>query len=89
MNRRSETVVNMELLALLLEGPRGPSRICQALNLNFNKFLEMATYQESKGFIRREADGAREVYFVTDKGRDLYNKWTEFYRAFGENTYLK
>ena len=89
MKRRSNTVINMQLLALLLDGPRGPTRIAQALGLNFNQFLEFAAFQESKGFIRKEVEEDHELYFVTEKGRDVYVKWSEFYKLFGEDTYLR
>jgi predicted transcriptional regulator len=89
LKRRSNTVINMQLLALLIDGPRGPSRIAQALGLNFYKFQEFAAFQESKGFIRKEVQGEYELYYITEKGIDVYHKWTEFYSAFGEDTYLR
>jgi len=89
LKRRSNTVINMELLALLLDGPRGPTRTAQALSLNFDRFLQFEAFLESKGFIRKEVEEERELLFITEKGRDLYHKWTDFFKLFGEETYLR
>ena len=76
----------MEILSLLLDGPRGPTRLSQALGLNFNKFLEFADFLESKHFLRRDNQEGHELYFVTPKGMEVYRKWDEFYREFGPET---
>jgi len=73
----------MEILALLLDGPKGPSRLSQALNLNFNKFLEFATSLESRGFVRKETQEGHELYFVTLEGVELFRQWDAFYKKFG------
>lgn len=89
MKRRSNTVINMEILGLLLQGPRGPSRLAQALNLNFNKFLEFAQFLESRRFLRREVKDGHEMYFITSEGADVYNTWSEFWTKFGQDTDLR
>ena len=89
MKRRPSTVIYMEILALLLDEPKGPSRLSQALNLNFNKFLEFATYLESKKFIRKELQEEHEIYLVTAEGVDVYRKWDAFRRQFGLDTDLR
>jgi predicted transcriptional regulator len=79
----------MTILALLLDEPKGPTRLTQALGLNFNKFLEFASYLESKGFIRKETQDGYEVYFVTPEGVEVYRYWDAFRRKFGMDTNLR
>lgn len=83
MKRRSNVVIDMEILALLLDGPKGPSRLSQALGLNFNKFLEFATFLESKRFVRKEMEEGHEVYYVTPDGAEVYHEWDVFWKKFG------
>ena len=82
MKRRSNVVIDMEILALLLDGPKGPSRLSQALGLNFNKFLEFATFLESKRFVRKEVQEGHEMYYVTLEGVEVYQVWDAFYKKF-------
>ena len=89
MKRRPNTVINMEILGLLLEGPKGPSRLSQALNLNFNKFLDFAVFLESRHFIRRETQEGHDLYFVTPEGVEVYRIWTDFWTKFGKDTDLR
>jgi len=65
----------MEILDLLLDGPKGPSRVSQAMGLNFNKFLEFASFLQSKGLIRTEVQDGHEIYFITQQGTDLNGDW--------------
>ena len=89
MKRRPNIIIHMQILAYLLDGPQGPSRISQALNLNFNKFLEFATYLESKRVIRREVQDGHDLYFVTPEGVEVYHGWETFYKKFGPDTDLR
>jgi len=41
LKRRPNILIYMEILDLLLDGPKGPSRLSQAMGLNFYKFLEL------------------------------------------------
>ena len=65
----------MEILDLLLDGPKGPSRLAQAMGLNFNKFLEFASFLKAKELIRGEVQDGHETYFVTQQGADLNHDW--------------
>jgi predicted transcriptional regulator len=89
LKRRPSTVIYMEILALLLDEPEGPSRLTQALGLNYNKFLEFANYLESKQFIRKELREEHELYFVTAEGAELYRTWDAFRKKFGLDTDLR
>jgi predicted transcriptional regulator len=65
----------MEVLDLLLDGPKGPSRLSQAMGLNFNKFLEFASFLKSKQLIRSEVREGHEMYFITPQGNELNQDW--------------
>jgi len=89
LKRRANIVIYMEILALLLDGPKGPSRLSQALGLNFNKFLEFSAYLESKRVIRKEVQEGHDLYFVTPEGVAVYRGWDAFYKKFGPDTDLR
>ncbi len=65
----------MEILDLLLDGPKGPSRLSQAIGLNFNKFLEFASFLKSKQLVRSEEQEGHELYFITPQGQELNQDW--------------
>ena len=75
MKRRPNILIYMEILDLLLDGPKGPSRLAQAIGLNFNKFLEFASFLKAKELIRGEVQDGHETYFVTQQGADLNHDW--------------
>ena len=75
MKRRPSILIYMEILDLLLDGPRGPSRLAQAMGLNFNKFLEFASFLKAKQLIRVEVEEGHELYFITQQGVELNQDW--------------
>ena len=75
MKRRPSILIYMEILDLLLDGPKGPSRLSQAMGLNFYKFLEFASFLKTKNLIRSEEQEGHELYFITQQGSELNNDW--------------
>jgi len=75
LRRRPNILIYMEILDLLLEGPKGPSRLQQATGLNFPKFLEFASFLKSKQMVRTEVVEGRELYYITPQGAELNNDW--------------
>lgn len=75
MKRRPNILIYMEILDLLLDGPKGPSRLSQAMGLNFYKFLEFASFLKSKQLIRSEDQEGHEMYFITPQGNELNQDW--------------
>jgi predicted transcriptional regulator len=75
LKRRPNVLIYMEILDLLLDGPRGPTRLSQAMGLNFNKFLEFATFLKARELIRSVDQEGHELYFITQKGPELNNDW--------------
>jgi predicted transcriptional regulator len=75
LKRRPNILIYMEILDLLLDGPKGPTRLGQAMGLNFNKLLEFASFLDTKGLIRREEQDGHELYFITQQGVQLNQDW--------------
>ena len=48
MKKRERILILMEILSILREGPRGPTRLAQAVGLSFDAFVEYATDIESR-----------------------------------------
>jgi predicted transcriptional regulator len=81
LKRRPNVLIYMEILDLLLDGPRGPTRLSQAMGLNFNKFLEFATFLKARELIRSEDQEGHELYFITQKGFELNNDWKKVWNT--------
>jgi predicted transcriptional regulator len=75
LKRRPNILIYMEILDLLLDGPKGPSRLSQAMGLNFYKFLEFASFLKTKELIRSEEQDGHELYFITQQGVQLNQDW--------------
>ena len=75
MKKREPTVIFMEILAVLFESPRGPTRLAQACNVNYGRIENFLRPLEERGLIRREAAGGQEVFAITDSGYRLYQDW--------------
>ena len=75
LKRRANIVIYMEILRLLLDGPKGPTRLAQAVNLNFPKLSEFAAYLEAKGLIAKATEDGHEFYSVTPAGAEVHASW--------------
>ncbi len=83
MKRRPNILIYMEILALLHDGPRGPTRLAQALGLNFDKLLEFTAYLESKHVIRKEVRDGHDMFFITPEGVETRQHWREVWKTLG------
>lgn len=68
------------MLAILIEGPRGPTRLAQACNVNYGRVSGFLEKLLEKGLIRKETVGEQEVFAVTDEGYEAYRLWGEIRR---------
>jgi predicted transcriptional regulator len=75
LKRRPSILIYMEILDLLLDGPKGPSRLSQAMGLNFYKFLEFASFLKEKNLITSHEQEGHELYFITQEGAELNRDW--------------
>lgn len=84
MKRRPNVVIYMQMLRLLLDAPRGPTSLQQALGLNYPKFIESANYLETKRLIRKEVQGEHEIYFITADGAQVHRDWRAVEEKLGD-----
>ncbi len=84
MKRRSDIFIYMKILALLLDGPRGPTSLAQGAGVNYNKFLEFANF-ESKLFIRKELQEGHELFYITSAGVEFHEDLTRVVEKLGRN----
>jgi predicted transcriptional regulator len=83
-SRRPNVLIYMQMLRLLLDGPRGPSNLAQGLGLNFAKFMEFAGYLESRQLIRKEVESDHEVFYITPAGAQVHRDWRAVEEKLGD-----
>lgn len=80
MKRRSDILILMGLLQLLIQEPRGPTRLAQAANLNYRKCEEFLEVLSSRGLVGKEIQQGHEIYSATLKGKGTYMNWENIFR---------
>ena len=65
MRHRSNVFIMMEILGLLMEEPRGPTRVAQAANLNYQKCAEYLEVLSTSEFVRKDVEEGPEVFSTT------------------------
>ena len=75
MKRRPSILIYMRILELLREGPRGPTRLAQGVNLAYDKCAPYWQALEGKGLVKRESREGKEVFAVTQEGIQVYLDW--------------
>jgi predicted transcriptional regulator len=80
LTKREPVLIYMEILATLISGPRGPTRLAQACNLNYARMERFAKPLLEKGLIRLVRVEGQEGFAVTDEGYRVYNDWLEVWR---------
>lgn len=80
MKKRPSVLTYMEILGILLEGPKGPTRLSQSLGVNFARLSGFTELLESKGLIRRGVQDEQEVYFITTEGVEVRRDWEKVWR---------
>jgi predicted transcriptional regulator len=73
--KRVNLVIYMEMLALLKEEPRVPTRLAQASNVPYDRLVSYLRVLESKGLVSKEMKEGHEIYETTEDGRQLYAEW--------------
>lgn len=79
MKHRPSVLILMELLELLIREPRGPTRLAQAANLNYQKCDELIHLLSERGLVAGEVREGHEVYSATPKGTSLFMRWAEIF----------
>jgi predicted transcriptional regulator len=79
LKRRPNILILMRLLELLIEEPKGPTRLAQAANLNYQKCEEFLDMLSARGLVEREIREGHDTFSVTLKGRTLFASWAKIY----------
>ena len=80
MKRRPSVLILMNLLQILIQEPRGPTRLAQAANLNYRKCEELLGMLLASGLVGKEIREGHEVYSATLKGKGTYMNWESIFR---------
>jgi predicted transcriptional regulator len=75
LKRRANIIIYMEILALLREEARGPTRLAQACNLSFDRLIAFIKLLEAKNLVRSDLQDGHELYYITTDGNQLYQDW--------------
>lgn len=81
MDKREPSQIYMDILANLTEGPKGPTRLAQACNVNYGRLAAFLERMLAKGLIRRQGAEGQEELAVTESGYRVYQQWSELRRA--------
>ena len=69
----------MHIVELLIQEPRGPSRLAQAANLNYKKCDEYLAVLLGSQLVGVEVSEGHETYFATLKGKDVFLRWERIF----------
>ena len=75
MKKRERILILMEILSILREGPRGPTRLAQSVGLSFDVFMDYAKDIESRRFVTKSVVEGHEVYMISPEGNQLLLDW--------------
>lgn len=76
----------MEILSVLREGPKGPTRLAQAVGLSFDAFVEYAKDVESRGFVAKSVSDGHELYSISPDGQQLLSDWQKVWERISPNS---
>jgi predicted transcriptional regulator len=81
LDKREPSAIYIDILANLMDGPKGPTRLAQACNINYGRLAGFTDKMVEKGLIRRETLDQQEVLAATEDGCELYHKWSELRKS--------
>ena len=76
----------MEILSILREGPKGPTRLAQAVGLSFDAFVEYAKDIESRRFMTKSLIEGHELYTISPQGNELLLDWQRVWERISPNS---
>lgn len=79
MRRRQTLLIVMQLLEILIQEPRGPTRLAQAANLNYERLQGYMQTLFSNGLAATESRDGHDTYSATPKGKELYFRWAKIF----------
>lgn len=69
----------MQLLEVLMQEPRGPTRLAQAANVNYDRLDGYMQILFSNQLAVAESKDGHEVLSATMKGKELYFRWARIF----------
>ena len=75
MKKRSNLLTFMEILGALAEGPRLPTKLAQACNINYARLTEFTGPLEAMGYIKKDKIDGHEVFTVTGEGLKIQGEF--------------
>jgi len=87
--RRADLVIFMDILGNLLDGPKGPTRLAQACNMDFETMAKFVGILIERGLIQASTEDSREVYSIMPPGVEIHRQYRKFWEALypaGQNT---
>jgi predicted transcriptional regulator len=79
LKRRPNFFILMQLLDLMIQEPRGPTRLAQAANLNYKKCGEFLAILSMNQLVYKDVREGRETYSANAKGKDVYWRWVKLF----------
>ena len=76
----------MEILSILREGPRVPTRLAQSVGVSFDAFLVYVKEIESRGFVAKSVIDGQEMYTVSREGVQLLEDWQRIWEQITPNS---
>jgi predicted transcriptional regulator len=80
LKKRASILTYMEILGILLQGPKGPTRLSQSLGVNFARLAGFTELLESRGLIKKGTQDEQEVYFITTEGAEVRRDWEKVWK---------
>jgi len=79
LKRRTNILILMHLLELMIQEPRGPTRLAQAANLNYQRCEGFLSLLLARGLVERGIREGRDAFSATQKGREVFMSWAKIY----------
>ncbi len=79
MKKRADVLIYLEILNILTEGPKGPTRLAQAANLNYAVMMKYLAPLEGNGLVAKSVKDERELYSLTPEGLRFRSEWNRFF----------
>jgi predicted transcriptional regulator len=73
LRNRSSVVIYWEILKVLSFGSQGPTKLSASANVPFNRLPDYLGPLLSKGLVRKDQEGDRDVYAITPEGMAVLN----------------
>ena len=86
MKKRERILIQMEILSVLLEGPKGPTRLAQTVGISFDALTDYTRDMESRAFVVKSVSEGHEFYSVSPEGKQLLSDWQRVWERISPNS---